>query len=276
VNSFFSCREIQRLLCLRSVARRGFALPMLLCLAVLSDVFGLKNTSADERKEWGAGVLLSFPIIRDTDFLSRMDIIPYFFLAPEEAKMQGQNISFMLEPKVVFRVNLESGNLQSAKFKIGTKAVVKDLRLESDPIIVISTSGQAAVFDAQTLIPRLNGLTHKDLTVALETTQEKILASMNGSPAKVDAAAIQLVISHCQERRQGDSVPLGSSAFPIEVLAHRELNVLSPAAGVRAVFDHETRVKIERAWLDGVFNDPTLLETIPNLKLELLYPWRTE
>lgn len=249
---------------------------LVLIFALLGTLDGPITVLAVERQEWGAGVNLSFPVVGNASFMSRMDIIPYFYLAPEESTLKGQNISVLIEPKMIFRVNLENGRLQSTRFKIGTKAVVKDVRLEADPIIVVSPSGQAIVFDAQTLIPRLNGFTHQDLSRVLETGTKNVLEEINGSPTKVDVATHDLISAHCQEAIAATHAPIDTAMLPLDVLAHREPLSLGTTHGVRAVFDEESRRTIERAWLQGAFEDPSILESFPNLQLELLFPWRTE
>ena len=276
MKSFSASGKIKCDSTVRSTAPLEIAMAMLIGLVPWVAQASSKPTQVGQGKEWGAGILLNFPIVRNADFLSKMDIIPYFFLAPEETQMQGQDLSFVFEPKMVFRVDLRSGSLQSARFNVGTKAVIKDLHLESDPFIVVSSSGQAAVFDAQTLIPRLNGITHKDLTLAFETARKRILASVNGAPSKLDSEAVALVTNQCQDRTTAPALYLNSSALPIEALAYQIAEEPSPAAGVNPVFDTETRIKIEKAWLQTTLSDTSLQESIPNLKLELLFPWRRD
>jgi len=215
-------------------------------------------------------------MMRGTEAPSPIDIIPYFFFAPEEADFEGARVSFLIEPRMIFRVNLENGSLQSARFKVGSTIRAEDLRIESDPVIVVNSSGEAAVFDAETFIPRLNGLSHKDISMALKTAKNHLLRAVRGVPARLDRGTVQMIAAKCQDQLQSSAAPLDPSDVPIEFLAQlQKFNVPAPARAA-SVFDDETRSKIEKAWIEGLFTDPVILEELPSLKLQLLFPWRTD
>ncbi len=220
---------------------------------------------------WGAGIQLRFPTSLSAEFFNRADVIPYaYFFMEDAADLDGQQLSFTIEPKLIFRLDLERGTLHSVKFRVGGKLLVSDVEIESTPLLILDQQGQGIVFDPITMLPTVNGISHSDLGKAAVQIKKGISELQYSESSKLRGNLHLQVQTKCEETTH----PAPRIETHFAIVQNLEERLEFRTSQMAPVLDEKTTEQIHEAWLRLIRENPELLEKFPQLQLRLKFPWR--